>query len=255
MKSQNRWNPNLYDNKINYVSQYGQGIFEMLKAKKGEKILDLGCGTGDLTKAIADTGAIPLGMDASPEMIQTAKQKYPNIDFIEADAEEFKSNELFDAIFSNAALHWMKEAEKVILSIRDALAPGGRFVAEFGGKGNIQTLLEGIQYVLKTSYGISISSRNPWYFPSIGEYAQLLEKHGFHVVFAQHFNRPTVLEEGFSGLNHWLDSFADDFFPELQRNEREKAYIQIKDVLKPPLFKENSWVIDYKRLRIIAVKE
>src|SRR5699024_11587217 len=129
------------DDKIAYVAQYGQGIFDMLAPKQNEKILDIGCGTGDLTKKIAEKGAIPTGMDASNEMIETAKQKYSDINFIKADATSYRSNEKFDAVFSNAALHWITDQEAVIKTIASSLSPCGRFVADFGGKGNIATML------------------------------------------------------------------------------------------------------------------
>lgn len=255
MKSQNRWKPGLYDDKISFVSQYGKGIFDMLAPAPDEKILDIGCGTGDLTQKIAEAGAIPTGIDASPEMITTAKQKYPDVTFIKADASSFRSDQRFDAVFSNAALHWMKEAEQVIQTIAAVLKPGGRFTAEFGGKGNIQKVLEGMEVVLNEKHKISVAKNTPWYFPSIGEYTQLLEKHAFRVTYAEHFDRPTILNDGIDGLDHWLDSFADDFFPSLSTIERKSAYAAIKNHLTEDLYVDKGWQLDYKRLRIIAVKQ
>lgn len=254
LKSKNNWKPNLYDDKIAYVSQYGQGIFDMLAPKQNEKILDIGCGTGDLTKKIAEKGANPTGIDASNEMIETAKQKYPDINFIKADATSYRSDEKFDAVFSNAALHWMTDPEAVIKTIASVLSSGGRFVAEFGGKDNIATLLKGMDIILKEQHNISVDQNNPWYFPSIAEYTHLLEKHHFRVVFAQHFDRPTTLADGIDGLDYWLDSFADDFFPELTETEKRAVYEKIKKHLAPTLYIDDHWQIDYKRLRIIATK-
>lgn len=253
MTSQNRWKPGLYDEKISFVSKYGKGIVDMLAPVPNEKILDIGCGTGDLTKKIAEAGAIPTGIDASPEMITSAKQKYPNLTFIKADASSFRSDQTFDAVFSNAALHWMKDAEKVIETVASSLKPGGRFTAEFGGKDNIHKVLEGMDVVLNEKHGISVSENTPWYFPSIGEYTQLLEKHHFRVLFAEHFDRPTKLDDGIDGLDHWLDSFADDFFPALSKMERKAAYAVIKKYLRADLYIDNRWQLDYKRLRIIAL--
>src|SRR5699024_6364621 len=147
-KSKNNWKPNLYDDKIAYVSQYGQGIFDMLAPAPNEKILDIGCGTGDLTKKIAEKGANPTGMDASNEMIETAKHKYLDINYIKAYATSYLSNERFDAVCSNAALHWMTDSEAVIKMIASSQAPGGRFVAEFGGKDKIAPLLKGMDIIL-----------------------------------------------------------------------------------------------------------
>src|SRR5690606_11462865 len=125
MSSVNEWNPNLYDNKMGYVSSFGKGVVELLQPTKGEKILDIGCGTGDLTYEISKSGANVTGMDFSKDMIEQAKNKYPDIHFLIGDAESFRTDTKYDAIFSNAALHWMKNAEKVVESINVALQSGG----------------------------------------------------------------------------------------------------------------------------------
>lgn len=249
----NTWDAELYDSKISYVSQLGEDVVTLLQPQKGERILDIGCGTGDLTKEIADSGAVPFGIDLSSSMIEKAKQKYPELLFSIANAETFRTNELFDAVFSNAALHWMKKADKVAESIWLALRPGGRFVAEFGGKGNVETIIKGIADVL-SEYGISATERNPWYFPSIGEYSSLLEYQGFCVTYAVHFQRPTLLTDGEYGLKHWLDSFCDDFFQGMSVSEKAAALERIIQKLRPALFKEGNWVADYARIRVIAIK-
>src|SRR5699024_8130010 len=145
---------------------------------------------------------------ATNEMIETAKQKYPDINIIKADATSYLANAKFDAVFSNAALLWITETEAVIKTIASVVSSRGRFVAEFGGKDNIATLLKGMDIILKEQHNISVDQNNPWYFPSIAEYTHLLEKHHFRVVFAQHFDRPTTLADGIDGLDYWLDSFA-----------------------------------------------
>ncbi|SDW12978.1 Trans-aconitate methyltransferase [Marininema mesophilum] len=255
MSSVNVWNPDLYDDKLSFVSHFGKGVLKLLQPQKGEKILDLGCGTGDLTKEISKTGAVVTGSDFSEEMIEKARVKYPEIPFIVENGETFRTNEKVDAVFSNAALHWMKQAANVIESVRLALQPGGRFVAEFGGQGNVQTVIQGITEVLFQEYGIDASARNPWYFPSIGEYSILLEQHGFKVSYAHHFDRPTPLAYGEKGLDHWLDSFADDFFPELSTKERMMIYGKIKTKIQSTLYKDGIWVADYKRIRVMAIKK
>lgn len=255
MNSVNVWNADLYDDKLNFVSNFGKGIVELLQPQKSERILDLGCGTGDLTYEISKSGAVVTGMDSSDEMITKAREKYPTIPFIIEYGETFRTIEKYDAVFSNAALHWMKNAEKVVQSIEQALKTGGRFVAEFGGKGNVQTVIRGIEEVLNQEYGENVTKRNPWYFPSIGEYSFLLERYGFKVSFAHHFNRPTVLPDGEKGLYHWLDGFADDFFPEFSKEEKMAIYVKIKDKIQQDLFKNGIWEADYKRIRIIAIKK
>ena len=252
--SMNTWDAHLYDDKQGFVSDFGKSVVELLQPQQGERILDWGCGTGVLTNEIARSGALVEGMDASAGMIAQARSKYPAIPFYTGNGETFRAAAPYDAVFSNAALHWMKEADKVAESIAKALRPGGRFVAELGGKGNIQTLIKGIHDVLLKTCGIRAEERNPWYFPSIGEYTSLLEKNGFKVTYARHFTRPTPLEDGDRGMDDWLDSFGDDFFPEFSAAERKQLYREIKEAIRVDLFKDGIWVADYERLRLTAVK-
>ncbi len=255
LSSINDWNADVYDEKLRFVSLYGKGVLELLQPQKGEFILDVGCGTGDLSAEIAKAGATVTGIDASSDMIEKARGKYPNINFKGAQAETYKSDEKFDAVFSNAALHWMKQSEQVVKTIEEALKPNGRFVAEFGGAGNVHKIIYAIQKVLREKHDIeSASDRNPWYFPSIGEYSNLLEKHGFCVTYAYLFDRPTALPDGEKGLTYWLDSFADDFFPEFSPKERKEIYVDISAEIKDALFIDDTWIADYKRLQIIAIK-
>ncbi|MGI8745682.1 MAG: class I SAM-dependent methyltransferase [Bryobacteraceae bacterium] len=225
------WEPGLYDAVHSYVSSYGKDLVEVLAPKTGERILDLGCGTGTLTGEIARSGAIVTGIDSSPEMIGQARQNYPRLDFRLVDARTFRSADRFDAVFSNAALHWIQPPEDVAKTIREALKPAGRFIAEFGGKGNVRSIVEAAGF-------------NPWYYPSIGEYAALLEQNGFEVTSAVLFDRPTTLE-GEPGLREWLGMF---FKPQLPATE----VTRIESELRPKLYRDGSWIIDYKRLRITA---
>jgi trans-aconitate methyltransferase len=247
------WNPALYDAKLGFVSQYGKAAVDLLDPKPGESVLDIGCGTGDLCRLIADRGADPLGIDRSAEMIGRAREKFPELPFLEADAHTYRTARKFDAVFSNAALHWMLKPDDVALTVWEALAPGGRFAAEFGGKGCIQALYESIRDAL-AAYGIDAQARRPWYFPSVGEYASLLEKTGFRVEYAAHFARPTPLDGGEDGLDHWLDTFAYVFFEGLSETEKREAYRAVKKLAKPRLFQDGRWVADYWRIRILAFK-
>jgi trans-aconitate methyltransferase len=249
-----KWNAALYDDKLYFVSELGKGVIDLLSPQENEEILDLGCGTGDLTSEIAKFGTKTLGIDSSPEMIRQAQEKYPHLSFAVEDACRYRSKETFDAVFSNAVLHWIKEPEKVIKNIWFNLKPKGRFVAEFGGKGNVALIVQAIEEVLKEAH-VEFESRNPWYFPSIGEYSFLLEQNGFRVQYAIHFDRPTPLPGGERGLDHWLDMFTDHFFNGLSGQQRQEMYRKIKERLYGSLYREGSWVADYKRLRILAVKE
>ncbi|MEW9699846.1 trans-aconitate 2-methyltransferase [Paenibacillus sp. SI8] len=256
MGSTHSWKPELYDNKLGFVSQFGKGVVELLDAQKGERILDLGCGTGDLSSEIAQSGASVIGMDYSERMVEKARQKYPNLEFVTGNAESFALDAPVQAVFSNAVLHWVKDAESVVASVWNALEKGGRFVAEFGGKGNVEHIVRGIYDVLSQDYGIDASQRNPWYFPSIGEYSLLLEKQGFRVTYAAHFDRPTQLEDGENGLFHWLNGFAaDEFFKNIPASDRGSIFEKIAHAARPALFADGVWFADYKRLRIVAIKE
>ena len=139
------WDAKLYDDKHSFVWEKAKGVVELLAPKAGERILDLGCGTGHLTAEIGAVGAIVTGIDRSPEMIAKASAQHPGLEFKVVDARELSFDREFDAVFSNAALHWIPEPEKVIRAVAAALKPGGRFVAEFGGKGNIHRLMKSIE--------------------------------------------------------------------------------------------------------------
>ncbi|MGG4497201.1 class I SAM-dependent methyltransferase [Brevibacillus reuszeri] len=253
MTQTKQWNAELYDDKMNFVSHYGRGLIDWLQPVSTERILDLGCGTGDLTASLAESGATVMGVDFSADMINSARQKYPHLPFQIADAHTFRTSDSYDAIFSNAALHWMKRPEEVIESVWLALAPKGRFVAEFGGKGNCELVINALRTTLAQK-GISADERMPWYFPSIAEYAALLERQGFSVVLASHYDRPTVMPDGDRGLRHWLDSFCSPFFADLSASDIDDVCLQVTELLRPALFQDGKWIVDYKRIRVIANK-
>jgi trans-aconitate methyltransferase len=254
MSSIHVWKTELYDNKLGYVSEFGKEVVELLNPTHGEKIFDLGCGTGDLANEISKKGATVTGMDISTEMVGKARKKYPDINFFIGNAEEFQFDESFDAVFSNAALHWMKNARQVVKCVWNVLNNGGRFVAEFGGHGNVETIIKATSEVLYEDYGIDAVKLNPWFFPSIAEYSTLLEQQGFHVTYAVHFDRPTKMEDGENGLNHWLTGLADDFFKEIAEEEKRFVFEKIATKSRKDLFQNGSWYVDYKRIRIRAIK-
>ena len=201
------WNANLYDQNHSFVSKYGNNLIELLAPKQGEKILDLGCGTGDLAKELYDVGVNIVGVDKSKNMITEALRKYPHINFMIRDATNLGYHIEFDAVFSNATLHWVKQPKQALNCIYQSLKQDARFVAEFGGKGNVQTITDEIIHQLKES-GIEYKMEHfPWYYPSIGEYTSLMEEVGFRVIFAQHFDRPTPLV-GENGLKNWIKMFG-----------------------------------------------
>jgi trans-aconitate methyltransferase len=249
-----QWDAELYDSKHAFVWERAAEVLSLLGASLGEAILDLGCGTGHLTSRIASSGARVVGIDSSPEMIEEARKNYPELTFSVADAREFDLGEAFDGVFSNAVLHWVKEADRVIQSVWNALKPGGRFVAEFGGKGNVRKLVDGFYRALEKMGAASDGRPNPWYFPSVGEYSVLLEKHGFDVTFAKLFERFTALEDGERGLRNWIRMFGGVFCSALSQEKQEQFIQESEDVLRPALYRDGAWFLDYRRLQVVARK-
>jgi trans-aconitate methyltransferase len=246
-----KWDAGLYDDKHSFVWKLAAGVLELLDTKPGERILDLGCGTGHLTAQIAEAGAHVVGVDRSPEMIRQAKERYPSLRFEVMDAREIALNENFDAVFSNATLHWINEPKRVIVRIKNLLRSGGRFVAEFGGKGNTGELLMAVQHAW-AKLGLAGPAPHPWYYPSVAEYAGLLEQQGFEVTHATLFDRPTPLDDGERGLRNWLEMFGSAFVEGLPEAARERLLVEIERELRPKLFHDDHWVMDYRRLRVVA---
>ncbi|AFY50850.1 methyltransferase family protein [Nostoc sp. PCC 7524] len=252
--TKNFWDTALYENQHNFVWQYGEDLLQLLNPKSGEIILDLGCGTGQLTEKIAQTGAQVIGIDSAVTMIEKAKKNYPYLRFDVADARNFLVEKPVDAVFSNATLHWIQQPETAVSCIYQALKAGGRFVAEFGGKGNLKAIITALYSALVTN-GISQPEKlNPWYFPSIGEYVTILEAQGFDVIYASLFNRPTPLGEQEAGLANWIQMFASNFFVELSSEQRLKVIREVEICLQPQLYHQGTWTADYRRIRIVANK-
>ncbi len=250
-----KWDAELYDARHTFVWEKAKGLVELLAPKPGERILDLGCGTGALTAEIAACGAEVFGVDRSADMVAEACKKFPALRFEVMDARELCFADEFDAVFSNAVLHWIREPERVIAGVKKALWPGGRFVAEFGGKGNIQRLVDGMERACR-AMGISQSvTPATWYYPGIAEYAALLEMHGLEVRHAALFARPTKLEEGEKGLENWIHMFASTFLDSVGPERLEDWIREVERQTYQDLWKGEYWELDYRRLRIAAWKK
>ena len=248
------WDSRHYDESFRIITQLGAGVVELLAPRPGERILDVGCGTGALTAQIAAAGAEIVGIDASEAMVTRARELYPQLRFEVAKGEEFTLQYPVDAVFSSAALHWMSPPEAVAASVARALKPGGRFVAEMGGRGNISTIVGAIYQVLAEEGIPRERVRNPWYFPSIGEYASLLERAGFEVVLMRLFDRPTPLDDCPNGVADWLRMFGGDFLAAVPATRREHFQERVNELTRPLLERAGRWVADYRRLRFMAVK-
>jgi trans-aconitate methyltransferase len=236
--SMTAWDAERYQARHSYVFAYGESLIDLLEPRAGERILDLGCGSGQLTAKIAATGAEVTGLDRSPEMIAEAQRNFPKLTFKIADAADFTVDTPVDAVFSNAALHWMKDAGGVASSVSRALRPGGRFVVDMGGKGNVRGIIDAVR-------DVAGPVETPWYFPSVGEYTSLLERHGFEISFATLFDRPTRVE-GEDGLEDWLLMFGGSI------TGAKETRRKVAERLRPKMFRDGGWLLDYRRLRVIA---
>lgn len=246
----NPWDPERYERDGGFVWRYGHELVEILDPRPGERVLDAGCGTGQLTALIAESGADVVGVDNSPEMVDAAARNYPELPFEVADVRDLPYSGEFDAVFSNAVLHWVLPPESAVDSIRRALVPGGRFVAELGGAGNIAAIVEAVRWARRRSPGPNVE--NSFFFPSADVYTAMLESHGFDVEVADLFERPTPLDGGEEGLRLWLDTFAGGLLDGLSDDERATVVDRVETRLRPRLHRGGQWIADYVRLRVVA---
>lgn len=243
------WHADRYSEHAAFVADLGSPLIALLAPLPGERILDLGCGDGTLMKKLAQCGASVLGIDSSPSMVAAAREK--GLNAVLANGEHLTFCEEFDAAFSNAALHWMTDPQATVKGVHAALKPHGRFVGEFGGYGNIQCLIDamGDTFAKHPEFGeFSV----PWYFPTDGEYADILAANGFRVNSIDLIPRPTPLK---SGVRQWLQVFANYLIARMDSDRAEDFLTSVEDRVKPSLFSESQgWVADYVRLRFSASK-
>jgi len=242
------WNATQYSQHGRFVADLAGGVFELLAPQPGERILDLGCGDGALTAKIAATGAEVVGVDSSPSMVEAARALGLDARVVSGDQLPFDRE--FDAVFSNAALHWMKNQDAVLAGVHHALKSGGRFVAEMGGHGNIAAIRVALAAVLRQR-GLNAYSMENNFFPTAEEYRLLLEAAGFKVDQIAIIPRPTPLPK--SGMQGWLGTFRRGLLDQLPEDRREQAIEQTVALLKPVLCDQHGqWIADYVRLRFRA---
>ena len=242
------WNPDTYALNAGFVAELGEPVVAMLAPRPGERVLDLGCGDGRLTERLVAAGCSVVGVDASPDQVRAARARGLDARVMDGEALAFAGE--FDAVFSNAALHWMKRPRRVLDGVWRALRSGGRFVGEFGARGNVATVAQAIAGALGRR-GVSYRERDPWYYPTADEYRSELQAAGFHVLHAETFARPTPLP---GDLVAWLETFAGAFLSALPAAERGGFCREVSDTLASALRHDGRWSVDYVRLRFHAVK-
>ena len=244
------WDPVRYRREAGFVADLGMPVLDLLAPQPGERILDLGCGEGRLTQALIKAGGSVLGIDTSPEQIAQAQAE--GIDAVVMDAQAlFVPERSFDAVFSNAVLHWMRDIDAVLAGVHKALKPGGRFVGEFGGAGNVKAIRVALRMAVRR-YGLDPNALDPWYFPETNAFSARLQANGFTVRSVELIPRPTPLPGDITG---WLDTFAESFLAALAPEERETALSDMVTALAPVLQDAaGAWSADYVRLRFAAEK-
>lgn len=244
------WNPETYGRNAAFVPALGEGVLEWLAAQPGERILDLGCGDGRLTEKIVAAGATVTGLDASEEMVTAARARGLKIDHGSAEKLPYPDH-VFDAVFSNAALHWVRGQDDMLNQVRRVLRPGGRFVAEMGGHGNIATIRVAFAAVL-TRHGFASLGHRGNYYPTLEAYKHRLERHGFALNKITLFPRPTPLPQ--SGMAGWLNTFCRGALDHLPQHLQPTVVDETVALLAPALRDhEGQWTADYVRLRFHAV--
>lgn len=243
------WNPTSYAKNARFVADLGAPLLALLNGKPGETILDLGCGDGALTEKIAESGCTVFGCDASLAQLQAARQR--GIQTFVMDGQQLGLKRRFDAVFTNAALHWMKQADKVVEGVAGSLKSAGRFVGEFGGIGNVETIRQALHRALRRR-GIDPWSIDPWNYAAPKEYSDLLNRHGFTVSYIELIPRPTKLPGDILG---WLEVFAQPFSTAVAESERALFLAEVRRELEPSLHQsDGNWYADYVRLRFKAMR-
>ena len=247
------WNAKGYQKDFAFVPKYGEAVLDLIDAARGALAVDLGCGNGGLTGKLIERGYRVVGVDASAPMLALAKERYPDTTFLQADACTFQLPEQADVIFSNAVLHWIDAAKQneLIANIASQLKPGGQLVCEFGGKGCAETVHAVLEKIF-AAHGLTY--RRTFYFPTVGEYAPMLERHGLQVRAALLFDRPTP-QQTEDGLADWIRMFDKAPFAGVPEELQETIIREAVETLRPVLYHDGCWYVDYVRIRIKAVKE
>lgn len=248
-KFMSEWNAALYDNKHDFVAEYGKGLLELVPENNNQSILDFGCGTGILTVQLKKLAEVVIGVDSSESMIKRAQQQYPDIKFIVSDALALPFEEQFDVVFSNAVFHWITDHNALLNNIHKVLKPGGLLICEFGASGNIATIENAF---MRVSRNLGYEYSPKFNFPTSEHFATLLRKNGFVIDKIYDYDRPTPLKDNEKGLANWMKQFfASDL--ELMTEKMQTEVIKnVEDLTRKSLWNGSQWIADYRRLRVIA---
>jgi len=247
------WDADRYDRQFGFVSSLAGGLLDMLAPRRGETIVDLGCGTGELAARIRDAGSRVIAIDSDPAMVEAALRRLGS-DVQLADGHSFTVPEPVDAVFSNAALHWMKRPSEVLRSIHAALRTGGRFVGEMGGAKNVAGIIAALHAAL-AERNLAGRFQVPWYFPTPDEYAGLLRSNGFLVARMEHFPRLTELTDCPDGVADWVRMFGNTMIDRIPAEVLPSVLDRVNELAATTLFRDGRWYADYHRLRFVAIAD
>ncbi|MGX7244343.1 class I SAM-dependent methyltransferase [Enterococcus quebecensis] len=245
------WDAKQYNTTHDFVFKYGASLLTLLP-QKIKTVLDIGCGTGELTNQIAQLGHKVTGIDQSINMINQAKKSHPNLNFLQEDILNPSDQlEMYDIAFSNAVFHWIPDQELLLKNISELLNENGQLICEFGAMGNVQSIRQAFGRELN---GLGLVFEEPFCFTSVEDYRVLLEKNHFDVVEILEYERPTPLKGGRVGLRSWMEQFYSTELGNLSEEQKERVLKNLERDLTPRLWKDDHWEADYRRLRIKAVK-
>ena len=245
------WDAVLYDDKHQFVPEYGKSLIQFVNINPNQTILDVGCGTGVLTNELSRKGATVIGTDLSENMLQQARENFPHIEFKQIDATLMTFDNRFNTVFSSSVFHWIHDQNRLLSVIYRALKPGGLLVCEFGARNCLRTIWNAFDEAAARHGHVFVS---PHYYPTIDEYEQLLLSANFQVEVIQKFIRPTPLKSGNCGLRDFIIQFLPDDAAQLSQSEQNQVFTEMEAKLKPVLWRDDHWIADYVRIQVVARK-
>ncbi len=246
-----KWDAKEYKDNFSFVPKYGEDVLHLIEHKAPAFVVDLGCGNGIITNKLFEKGYQVLGIDNSLDMLEQAKKNYPTLSFLYADATTFQLQNKADVIFSNAVFHWINDQNALIRNLYSNLKSSGELVFEFGGYGCAEMIHSTLEKIFKE---YELTYKRTFYFPTIAEYAALLEEHGFLVKYAVLFDRMTK-QVGSNGLIQWILMFDKEPFIGVKEELKEKILVKAANILKSKLYYNGNWYVDYVRIRMRAIKK